>query len=261
MNVLITGGNGYVAKSLHHALNSEYNITSITRSNFDLLDSVAVANYFSDKFYDVVIHTAAVGGSRLKPDTAEILDTNLRMYYNLLDNSNMFGKFLYFGSGAEYTANTYYSTSKCVIATSMLAKKNFYNLKIFGVFDENEWDTRFIKTNLTNYIYKKPISIYENKKMTFFYMKDLVSVVKYYIDSPNSKLLPTYHCTYKNDLSLVDIANYINQLADYCVDVNVGSESDTNYISIFKEDLNLQFIGLENGIKETYDKLLHKHSS
>ena len=37
MKILITGGNGYIAKALAKGL-SQYNITSITRQDFDLTD-------------------------------------------------------------------------------------------------------------------------------------------------------------------------------------------------------------------------------
>ena len=36
MNILITGGNGYIAKSLSNNLG--FNVTSITRKDFDLTD-------------------------------------------------------------------------------------------------------------------------------------------------------------------------------------------------------------------------------
>jgi dTDP-4-dehydrorhamnose reductase len=35
MKILITGGNGYVGKSIHHSLESRYQITTITRLDFD----------------------------------------------------------------------------------------------------------------------------------------------------------------------------------------------------------------------------------
>jgi hypothetical protein len=42
-------------------------------------------------------------------------------------------------------------------------------------------DDIFIKANILRYIKKEPIQIHENKCMDFFYMEDLISVVKYYI--------------------------------------------------------------------------------
>ena len=43
MNILITGGKGYIAQSLYLALKNEYNVISISRDNFDLTDSHAIS--------------------------------------------------------------------------------------------------------------------------------------------------------------------------------------------------------------------------
>ena len=45
MNVLITGGNGYIAKSLSNNLG--FNVTSITRKDFDLIDIKQTISCFS----------------------------------------------------------------------------------------------------------------------------------------------------------------------------------------------------------------------
>ena len=76
MNILITGGNGYIAKSLSDGLwrgMNRHHITSITRNDFDLTDREATNKWFEDKYFDVVIHTAVVGGSRLHNDNADVL--------------------------------------------------------------------------------------------------------------------------------------------------------------------------------------------
>ena len=69
MNILITGGNGYIAKSLANNLN---NVTSITRKDFDLTDRHATDKWFEEKYFDVIIHTAVKGGSRLLVDGGNI---------------------------------------------------------------------------------------------------------------------------------------------------------------------------------------------
>lgn len=253
MNILITGANGYIGKSLHSALKNKYNVTAITRNECDLNNSLAVNTYFQDKWFDIVIHCAVKGGSRLQQDNWKVMDTNLAMYYNLLSNKNKFKKLIHFGSGAEVFDNTNpYGYSKEVIRKSVLCNDNFYNLRIFGVFDENELDTRFIKANITRYINKEAIHIHQNKCMDFFYMKDLIKLVEYYINNEGPKEI---NCNYDRIVFLSDIAAIINNLNEYKVSVEVeNKEQGKQYVGDFK-DLGIEFIGLEGGIKEVYNKL------
>ena len=104
MKILITGGNGYVARSLYSDLCKRYDVTTITRQDFDLANSQDTSNWLADKYFDVVIHTATAGGSRLKPDDESTLSDNLKMFYNLADNDRSFGRLISFGSGAELHA-------------------------------------------------------------------------------------------------------------------------------------------------------------
>ena len=256
MKLLITGGNGYIAKSLIKGLwvgTDRPNITSITRKNFNLIDREATNNWFSNKYFDVVIHTAVVGGSRLKKDNGGTFYQNIQMFYNLLNNKHCFGKLIHFGSGAELNMpNDPYGLSKNVINKIINTEPNFYNIKIFGVFDENELDTRFIKNNIKRYINKQPIEIHQDKLMDFFYMKDLVELVKYYIHKNN--LPKSVDCTYGKDVFLSDIAYIINNLSNHKVKINIGEGKGTNYTGnpIL---LNIKWTGLEQGIKGTYKKL------
>jgi nucleoside-diphosphate-sugar epimerase len=259
MNVLITGGNGYVAKSLYSALKEKYNITLITRKNFDLTDSFETLKFFSNKYFDIVIHTAAVGGSRLTPENSSTMDQNLQMYYNLLSCKNKYNKFIYFGSGAEiYNPESPYGLSKRVIAKSISEIENFYNLRIFGVFDENEWETRFIKTCIKKYINKEPMLI-QDKKMSFFYMQDLITLVDYHIQTLPSSLLKESNCAYVNSNSLLDIANIINKLDDYKVPINVDTQIGKDYESKYNAPYDLKYIGLQQGIIKTYNKLKNEY--
>lgn len=250
--ILITGGNGYIGRSLHSYLCSKYDITIIGRQDFDLTDSVETAKFFSDKFFDIVIHTAVVGGHRNKEETSAVIDQNLKMYYNLLDAKHSYTKFISFGSGAENSSFTPYGLSKSIINQSMKDKPNFYNLRIFGVFDENELDTRFIKSNIKRYLNKEAIQIFENKKMDFIYMPDLISIVEYYID--NEELPKEIDCIYTNkQLHLYDIAKIINQLDEHNVPI-LFKKTAEDYIGICNP-INLNYIGLETGIKNTYNIL------
>jgi GDP-L-fucose synthase len=257
MKILITGINGYIGKSLYSALKDKYEITTITKNDCDLTNPSKVNLYFSDKWFDVIIHCAVKGGSRLAPDTWNVTDTNISMYYNLLNCKNKFGKLIHFGSGAElYMNDQPYGFSKHVIRQSILHQNNFYNLRIFAVFDENELNTRFIKTNIKNYINKVPIKIYQDKKMDFIYMPDLIKIVEYYIIENNPP--KEIDCNYIDTFSLKEIADIINNLDYHKVKIeldqkNFGDNYSGNYI-----DLKIKFTHLKQGIKEVYNKLLNK---
>ena len=254
MKILITGGNGYVAKSLTAALRNNHEVYTITRKQLNLIDSKAVNTWFKDKHFDVVIHCAVVGGSRLKLEDSSIIDQNLQMYYNLLTHKNKYNKFINFGSGAElFTEHTPYSLSKSIIRESIIEKENFYNIRIFGVFDENEWETRFIKTSIKKYINNEPMEIHQNKYMDFFYIEDLVSLVEFYI--LNDNLPKEIDCTYCESKTLYHITDIINHLNNHQVEIKLNNSGiGIKYIGKFT-DLGINYIGLEKGIIEIYNKL------
>ena len=256
MKILITGGNGYIAKSIYNNLKSIYDITLITRKECELTNFLSVNSFFHDKYFDVIIHCAVDGGSRLKEDTINVLDNNLKMYYNLLEQRTHYGKFIHFGSGAQFRSEPGpYRMSKSIIADSMINKERFYNIIIYAIFDENELDTRFIKANLKKYLNKESMIIHNNKKMTFFYMKDLVTLVNHIILEEPARLIKTQYASYVSEYSLKDIAEYIDTLGDYKVPILIGTEPGEDYESKYNAPYKLNYIGLKEGIREVFNKL------
>lgn len=262
MKVLITGGSGYIAQSLFNALKHEHEVTIVSRKDFDPTSYQAMNKFFIGKHFNVVIHTAVSGGSRLRVDTDQDMDNNLTMYYNLLQHKEHYGKLIHFGSGAEeYASETPYGISKRIIARSIFEQDNFYNIKIFAVFDENELDTRFIKANLKRYINKQPMVVDAHKKMAFFYMKDLITLVKYYIDTRPTALTTESHCSYCSDYTLREITDMINQLDDYRVPVYMTEKFAEDYTSNYNAGYGLPYIGFKKGLQETYNKLKQQHAA
>lgn len=252
--LLITGKTGYIATSLYNALDNEYDITSIGRSDFDLSNKIDADKWFSDKHFDVVIHTAAMSGSRLYPDHVGMLDTNLKMFFNLLDNKNKYNKFITFGSGAEiHSPRSYYGMSKAIINRYIESENGFFNIRIYGVFDKNELDTRFIKANILKYIKKEPMTIHQNKFMDFFYMQDLVDLIKVYIN--DCGLNKTIDCRYEFSPSLLYITEKINMLDTYRVPIIVENELRGKDYCGSNFGLPITHIGLDEGIKRVFQEL------
>lgn len=255
MKILITGGNGYIAKSITNTLWDRYHILSPGREELDLTDSKSVDKFFKGKYFDVVIHTATLGGSRLKEEDETVSFYNLIMFYNLIRKKEQFNKLISFGSGAEYRKEySPYGFSKKIINKLVQKYDNFYTLRIYGVFNEDELDTRFIKASINNVLQGNSIKIHQDKLMDFIYMPDLISIVDYYIT--HTDLLKEIDCIYDDPYSLSSIAKYINNhLSISTVPINIENHlPGENYIGTYSE-LPIAFIGLEQGIKNVYNKL------
>jgi GDP-L-fucose synthase len=255
MKILITGSNGVIGSFLSKKL-KDHDVYTPKRNAVDFTNREHVDKLFnSHSRFDLVIHCSVRGGNRLYHDSWDVLDDNLKMYYNILNHKNNFNKFITFGSGAEiYADDTPYGLSKKAIAKSILDQYNFYNIRIFGLFGEGELDSRFIKANLERYKNNQPIQIYQNKMMDFFYIEDLWKVVEYYM---NTEYPPKQiDCCYKESkgVDLLDISNMINNLDDHKVDIIIkNQESGEHYIGQSIE-LNMEYIGIERGLKLEYEK-------
>lgn len=253
MKILITGKSGYLSRALYSLLKDKHDVTTIGRSDFDLTNFVDTKIYLQDKYFDVVLHTAVSGGHRLVKDTSRDMDTNLSMYYNLVQNRLSYEKLISFGSGAElYMADEPYGYSKQVIAKSIEGIDGFYNLRIYNVFDHTELNTRFIKSCIQRYIDKEDIQVHQYKKMDFFYMPDLVKVIEHYLTNDN--VPKTYDCVYEEKYKLLDIAMMVNRLSDYKVAIVAKSEPGTDYVGEYKS-IGINYIGLEEGIRQVYNIL------
>ena len=269
MNILITGGNGFVARNIYKKIKNKHNVILTNRQSLNVLDKKSVDAFFVKNNIDIVIHTAISGGSRIKQDDIHTLIDNLVMFNNLVQNKHMFGSLINFGSGAEFDRSAdicsakeddeshptdYYGLSKRIIKMEMGKIENFYNLRIFGCFGEDELKTRFVKSAVNNVRLGHPIKIHQNRYMDFIYIDDLCKVVEHYIEKINKKTLPKdINLCYSNKKSLLDIANKINYFMGKSFD-NVIIEKagySTEYTGSGNKLrlLDLQLDGLDKGLK------------
>lgn len=252
--VLITGGNGYLAKSIGSMLGGLYKITLASRNDLDVSDRDSLSEYFKDKKFDAVIHTAIFGGSRLEEDGEEVYKKNVLMFENIMEHKDKFDRFISFGSGAEiFSPHTPYGKSKKWIADRILQEDRCFNIRIFGVFDHNELPTRFIKSNIMRYIKRQPMIIHSNKIMDFYYMNDLVKIVEMYLDS--SALPKITNCSYERKYSLIEIAKMINRLGTYTVPIVIEQNKDLEFYCGNPHSFDIEEIGVYGGIVKTYNSL------
>lgn len=138
--VCVLGANGFIGKNLSIYLDW----VGVTRLELDLTDQLAVEEYFKTHTYDVVIHCAVMGGSRLKVDDESVTHKNLLMFENVVRVFK--GKLIYFSSGAALRGNPPtdpYGLSKWLIDRRIETIPNAYSLRIWGCYGPGELPTRF----------------------------------------------------------------------------------------------------------------------
>jgi GDP-L-fucose synthase len=272
MNVLVTGSNGYIGKSIVNSCMKEITFFHGNRQTINLFDKEAIKNFIKQNKIDCIIHCAIEGGSRLKKDDANTLYNNILIFENICYCKNLLHKVINFASGAEFDREMdidladeedifhripkdYYGLSKNLIAKKALAINNFYNLRIFGCFDENELDSRFIKSCILKSKLNEPIVIHEDKVMDFFYTQDLISIIKHFM------LLKPMHkdvnLSYKNKYRLSEIAKKIITGINSKSDIIIQKQNSLNYNGNSNKILSLPIFvqGFEKGLQKTIIKI------
>jgi UDP-glucose 4-epimerase len=284
MNILITGGNGNIAKmikshlSMHsismHSISMHFNIVNPSRQELNILDFNKLQQFLNTNSFDVLIHTAILGGRRTKEETGEVTHINVLMLENLLHFSSKFKMIINFDSAAIYDRTTdilnrseeelltiptdYYGFSKYVIYKRSLAYNNFYNFRIFNIFHINEEPERFIKSCFIAKRNNSKVTIFEDKYFDFVYEDDFIKIVKFYLDNINnmSLLEKTINICYNKKYKLSDIAKIIvnnDENIDIINNVSLHNYSGNN---AKLEALNLQLLGLEESLSVYENKCI-----
>jgi poly-D-alanine transfer protein DltD len=88
-------------------------------------------------------------------------------------------------------------------------------------------------------------------------MEDLITLIKHYINNDN--LPKVINCCYDHSPTLYDVAQIINSLNDYKVNIKIENWGMAPPFNGDFIDLGLKFIGLEQGIKNVYNKIKNEN--
>jgi GDP-L-fucose synthase len=268
MNVLVTGSNGYIGRSIINSSVKDVVFFHGNRQTINLFDKESIKTFIKQNKIDCVIHCAIQGTSRLKTEDANSFYNNILIFENLYYCRNLLHKVINLASGAEFDRETnidfineeniferipkdYYGLSKNIIAKKALTANNFYNLRLFGCFDENELDNRFIKSCILKSRINETITIHEDKIMDFFYIGDLISIVKYFL-----LVNPVYkdiNLSYKSKYKLSEIAKKIINQTNSKSNITIQKENALNYNGNFDKLLSLpiRLEGFERCLQKT----------
>jgi dTDP-4-dehydrorhamnose reductase len=267
MKVAVLGANGFLGKFLTKQLTADgYEVLPVSRYTVNLNSHSDVQHWLKVNTPDAVINCATAGGkAKLHEIIYEDLHNNLSVFMNFYNNSNLFGKFINVGSGAEFdmtrnldnikeqeilssSPKSSYGYSKNIIARLVLEKTNFYTLRLFGCFDASEPNFRLLRKALL-----QPTVDIVNKKFDYISARDFYQVVKYYLN--NQVAVKDINCVYPKKIWLPKIVEKLKEYQKLNLKINVVAESDIHYTGngYQLEKLGLPLEGLDIGLKNYND--------
>lgn len=283
MKILITGGSGYIARNLKRLLiNKGHNILSPSHSELDLLNSDNLSRYLRENQFDAIIHTATKGGKRTGNDTFEnTYVPNMLMFENICCcRPNPDIPIITFGSGAEFDRrrsikNEYassilfswpidpYGLSKNIITRRAITyMPNVWVLRLFGCFNYDEDNTRFIKSCILSIKENRPIIVHQQKTMDFFFLDDIVPVIERIFTtnlSSDSNFPKNVNLTYNQKHGLVGVAQLIahqmNKSNHEIIIEQDGCSPEYTGDGQQLADTGIPLVGLKEGIRRTCELL------
>lgn len=262
--VLLLGGTGTVGSFLKQTLPDYYSVSAPTRQELNLLDCYAVNNYLRTNNFDVVINCAANTNSSMETFDARAAETNLSMFTGLLLSKNHYGRLINFGSGAEFDRRKditdvledelflnnpidHYGMSKNICSRVAYSTENFYTLRLFGVFGPTEPNYRLLKRINT----KQPIVLHD-KYFDYYYVNDILPVVRYYIDQqPEFKDI---NLVYEEKYLLSNFVKLYQEIHNLNDNITISKTKDFNYTGNGSKlaSLNLPLLGITHGLKNYF---------
>ncbi|MBM3229534.1 NAD-dependent epimerase/dehydratase family protein [Candidatus Parvarchaeota archaeon] len=276
-SVFLTGAGGFIGRNITEQLGKKYDITGPSHSALELTDAAAVEKFIKSNDFDIVIHAANTGGTRKTVQMQNVVEANLKSFFNIARCASRFGKLVQIGSGAEYdktrqlvsvgegefdriVPSDQYGFYKYVCARHIQKSENMVDLRVFGCYGKYEdYEIRFISNSICRKLFGLPVKI-SNRNVVFSYLHvdDLVKVIDHFASSHDAGLEEKfYNVTPDEKNDLVGIGRAINTVAGGSQQIEVAnpglgneySGDNTRLKSLMK---GLKFKSMEQGIKELH---------
>lgn len=279
LNVLLTGGSGFIGKNIVKSFSKTYNIIAPRSNELNLLDQHAVDRFFEQYQIDIVIHSAVKPGHRNAEDTKDLFYSNTRMFFNLVRHQHKYKKMVFLSSGAvydvtrnldkiketdfdEYVPSDEHGFSKYVCGKYIEQAENIIELRLFGVFGKYEdYSIRFISNAICKSLFDLPITLRQNRVFDYLYIDDLMPILDHFIN--NTPKYSVYNITPTKSIELYQIAEKVVEVSNKSIPIIVGSDSrglsyTGNSIRLVEEMGDGIFSPIDSSIAKLY-KWYHKN--
>lgn len=277
MKILLTGGSGFVGRNVKEYLKEKgYSVYAPTSKELDCLDEESVKKYLLSTQYDIVLHFAVYGdGIKRTVDNTKVLEYNLRIFHNFARYSELYGKMIYSGSGAEYDKRypiqmvretdlsshsipmDQYGLMKYTANQIIECSSNIYNLRLFGIFGKYEnWRVRYISNLCCKSLKGIPLALRKNCYFDYLWIDDFCHMLERFIKLEK----PAYH-TYNTvrgeRIDLYSLAEMVNEISENAQSIITCQEGFANEYTasndrILQEIPDMVFTDMKDAVRELY---------
>ena len=270
--ILLLGSSGFIGKNLSEALKAKYILLTPSRKELDLTNQISTFKFFKNNKIDIVINCVIVGGSRREEFEANELNVNLRIFFNIVNNSKYYKKLIHLGSGAEYDKSyplmkikeedfgkripqDNYGLFKYVCSKYIEQSENIINLRIFGLFGKYEdYSLRFPSYAIRRNLSGLPIEIKQNVFFDYVYVDDFVKILEYFIE--NKGKYKVYNIGRGKRVDILSIAKMVNKIGvktRITIDKKgLNREYTCDNSRLLGEIKNLRLKNIEDSLKDLY---------
>lgn len=271
--LLLTGGSGFIGQNILEQLHSKYEILSPSHKELDFINASDVLAFLSSKKVDFVVHAINSGGARNQVADANMVEKNLRCFFNIAHLNKMYKKMIFIGSGAEYNKKQnltnvsedffgqsipedQYGFYKYICSEYIQGSDKIINLRCFGVYGQYEdYTVRFISNAIVRSIFGLPISINKNCFFDYLEVGDLVNVIDFSLT--NQLKHKFYNVGSGQKIDLLSIAKIIKEITGNPHEIIVkqdglGNEYTCNVERLKQEMPNFVPTSLQDGITNLY---------
>src|SRR3989344_8124915 len=253
MNILITGGSGFIGSNRVEGLKGKYRIFAPKHADLDVLNFKILRDFIKKNRIKIVIHTA------VKTGEGE-LENILRMFMSIYNNLDLLDKFINFGSGAEYAKTRdlkkvkeselgkfipedNYGLGKLVCSKLSKDNKKITTLLPFGIFGPGEdYRFKFIANSIVKNLLGLQIKIKQDVIFDYLYIKDLTPIIKFFLK--NQHVYGDFNISTTKSIRLTKIVNLINK-----------NSMKPSKVNVINKGLNFQYTGSNKKLIDTIPHL------
>ena len=201
MNVMLTGGSGFIGRNILPILRERFHVIAPDRNALPLKDAQEVRAYLRNHQFDAVVHCANPNSVKNPLDQCEhAVEDSLRLFLNLYSARDCYGKLLYIGSGAEYDKSKDisfareedfgrsvpkdgYGLAKYTMNELAQHAGNVYDLCVFACYGPGDHASKFITHCIHCCLRKEAVTIRQDCWFDYLHVEDLGHAVAWFVEN------------------------------------------------------------------------------